>query len=379
MKKVLSLFGGDRVIWILLVLLTVYSVLAVSSSVVSLTYTGTRSVAYHVFRHSAFLLVGWGVMYIVHLIPFKYYSIFAQLLVLLSVVLLVYTLFRGSEDNEAVRRIEIGPFELQTSDFAKVSLIIFVARYLSRNQLNLDNFWKGFFPVIAWITLICALIQPENLSTALIIFTVCLIMLFIGRVRIKYILILFAAGIVFGSAYFLIFKSSSESRVGTWESRIERYFNPSGKGFVTIVRIKAAISNGGLFGKFAGHSTQKHSLPQAYSDFIFAIIVEEYGLIFGALPLLFLYVTLLFRAAVIVRRSDLTFPAFLAMGLSISIVFQALIHMGVAVGLLPVTGQTLPWISRGGSSILFTAVSFGIILGISRSLLEKRKETEHAK
>jgi len=143
-------------------------------------------------------------------------------------------------------------------------------------------------------------------------------------------------------------------------------------------RAKIAIANGGLFGKFAGHSTQKHSLPQAYSDFIFAIIIEEYGFLFGALPLVFIYLTLLFRAGVIVRKCDRTFPAFLAIGLTIGLVLQALVNMGVAVGLLPVTGQPLPWISKGGTSILFTSMVFGIILGISRSLEEKKEETVNA-
>ncbi len=361
-------------IWILIVILTVYSVLAVSSSVVSLSYKEGNSVATHIFRHSLFLIVGWGIIYIVHLLPYKYYNIFAQLLVFIAVVLLVYTLKFGDDVNDSARRINLGPFNFQTSDFAKLALVIFVSRFLSRHQMDVNNFKKGFLPVILWIILICGLIQSENLSTALILFGVCIILLFIGRVKIKYIAALMGVGLVMGAAYFMIFKYSEDSkRTITWEKRIERFVKPVPGENEQPDLAKAAISSGGLFGKFAGHSTQKHKLPQAFSDFIFAIIVEEYGFFFGALPLLMVYMALLFRAGLIVKRCDRTFPAFLTIGLTLGIVVQALVHMGVAVGLLPVTGQTLPWISRGGSSIMFTAVAFGIILGISRSLDEQNE------
>ena len=200
-------------------------------------------------------------------------------------------------------------------------------------------------------------------------------LMFIGRVRFRYIAALMLVGVMLGGVYFLTSEKSPEmSRKETWEKRLRNYMEPDPIDNPQPYLAKIAITNGGLTGKFAGHSTQKHSLPQAYSDFIFAIIIEEYGLLFGALPLVLLYMILLFRAGVIVKKSDMRFPAFLAMGLSLGIVFQALIHMGVAVGLFPVTGQTLPWISRGGSSILFTAIAFGIILGISRSIEENETE-----
>ena len=385
MKQVLKLFGGDKVIWILIVILTVYSVLAVSSSVAQLSL-GEHSVAYHILKHILYLFVGWGIIYIVHLIPYRYYSIFAQLLVILAVILLIYTMEFGPVINNSSRVIKIGPINFQTSDFAKMALIMFVARYLSRHQMNIDDYKKSFVPVIIWIMLICGLIQAENLSTSGILFGVCITLLFIGRTKIKYIAILIGVGIVLGAAYFMIFKYSEDNkRTITWEKRIERFVKPDPRDMVNEGNeqanlAKAAISTGGLFGKFAGHSTHKHKLPQAFSDFIFAIIIEEYGFVFGGLPLVLIYMALLFRAGIIVKKCDRTFPAFLAIGLTLGIVAQALIHMGVAVGLFPVTGQTLPWISRGGSSIVFTAVAFGIIIGISRTLEESeekklRKET----
>jgi len=378
MKNVLKIFGGDKVIWVLIVILTIYSVLAISSTVEALSYREGNSIASYIFEHSLYLILGWGVIYLVHLIPYKFYSIFAQLMVIVAVGLLAYTLKFGKELNESSRWMEIGPLHFQTSDFAKFALIIFVARYLSRNQGNITDFKTGFLPVLIWIIIICGLIQPANLSTAVMLFLVCIILLFIGRVKTRYIAALMGTGLILGLAYFTIFKNSDDvGRTVTWENRIERFINPDPDENLQPTLAKVAISNGGLFGKFAGHSTQKHSLPHAYSDYIFAIIIEEYGLLFGALPLVFAYLILLYRAGVIVRKSERTFPAFLAIGLSLGIVMQAMVHMGVAVGLLPVTGQPLPFISKGGTSIMFTAAAFGIILGISRKL-DEQEETQYA-
>ncbi len=364
-------------IWILIVILTVYSVLAVSSSVVSLSYKEGNSVAIHIFQHSLYLLLGWGIIYIGHLVPHRSYSIFAQLLVFTAFILLIYTLKFGDDINDSIRRIKFGPFTLQTSDFAKMALVMFVARYLSHHQDNIDDFRRSFVPVIIWIIAICGLIQSENLSTAVILFGVCISLLFIGRIKLKYIAILIGAGLVLGIAYFMIFKYSDDvKRTITWENRIERFVKPVPGDNEQADMAKAAISTGGLFGKFAGHSTQKHKLPQAFSDFIFAIIVEEYGFLFGGLPLVLIYMALLYRAGIIVKKCKQTFPAFLTIGLTLGIVVQAMVHMGVAVGLLPVTGQTLPWISRGGSSIMFTAIAFGIILSISRSLEESDEKPD---
>jgi len=378
MKNVLQLFGGDRVIWILIVILTIYSGLAVASSVASLA-SPNSNVAIHILRHSSFLLIGWFIIYVVHLFPFKWYAVFAQLSVMIAAGLLAATLIFGVQVNHAARWLTVPGTEVsfQTSDFAKLALIIFVAKYLSRNQSDIRNFKKGFLPVLIWIMLICGLVLPANLSTAGILFLTCVILLFIGRVKVLYLLGLLAVGITFVLVFFVIARNSTEqNRTGTWQNRVMSYVHPGEGDNFQSDKAKIAIANGGIFGKFAGHSVQRHSLPQAYSDFIFAIIIEEYGFLFGALPLAFIYLIFLYRAGIIVRKCERTFPAFLAIGLTLGIVIQAFINMSVATGLFPVTGQPLPWISRGGTSILFTSIAFGIILGISRSVENKNEETD---
>ena len=376
------MFKGDRVIWVLLVLLTIYSGVAVASSVASLAYRDGGDVTIHIIRHIAFLLVGWAIIYVIHLIPYRWYSITATLLLIGAIVLLIYTLAKGMVLNDAARWVKIPGtgVTFQTSDFAKIALIIFVARFLSRNQTEIEDFKKGFLPVLIVIGVVCGLILPENFSTAFILFTTCLVLLYIGRVKVKYLLGLVGSGVVLLAAFILIGRiSGASTRAETWQNRIEHFVSSddSGEEHFQTTKAKIAIANGGMFGRFAGHSTQRRSLPQAYSDFIFAIVIEEYGFVFGALPLVFIYLILLYRAGVIVRKCDRTFPAFLTIGLMIGLVIQAMVNMGVSAGLLPVTGQPLPWVSRGGTSILFTALALGIILGISRSLEEESKvETE---
>jgi cell division protein FtsW len=382
MRGFLQMFKGDRVIWVLLVLLTIYSGVAVASSVASLAYRDGGDVTIHIIRHIAFLLVGWAIIYVIHLIPYRWYSITATLLLIGAIVLLIYTLAKGMVLNDAARWVKIPGtgVTFQTSDFAKIALIIFVARFLSRNQTEIEDFKKGFLPVLIVIGVVCGLILPENFSTAFILFTTCLVLLYIGRVKVKYLLGLVGAGVVLLAAFILIGRiSGASTRAETWQNRIEHFVSSddSGEEHFQTTKAKIAIANGGMFGRFAGHSTQRRSLPQAYSDFIFAIVIEEYGFVFGALPLVFIYLILLYRAGVIVRKCDRTFPAFLTIGLMIGLVIQAMVNMGVSAGLLPVTGQPLPWVSRGGTSILFTALALGIILGISRSLEEESKvETE---
>ena len=377
MRTLLQHIKGDRVIWVMLVFLTIYSGLAVASSVVSLSL-GDGNVAIHIIRHVAFLLVGWGIIIIIHLVPYRWYSILATFFLAGAIILLVLTLVKGRGDFTAARWLMIPGTGLtfQTSDFAKIALIIFVARYLSRNQMEIEDFKKGFLPVLLAITVVCGLILWENFSTAALLFATCMIMLFIGRVKVKYLLGLAGAGLILLSVLFLVGKYANvESRSDTWVNRIVRHVDKDedpARQFQSD-KAKIAIANGGFFGKFAGHSTQRRSLPQAFSDFIFAIIIEEYGFVFGALPIVLFYMILLRRAGVIVRKCDRTFPAFLTIGLMTGLVIQAMINMGVSAGVFPVTGQPLPWISRGGTSILFTALSIGIILGVSRSLEEEVK------
>jgi cell division protein FtsW len=376
MRNILQLFKGDRVIWVLMVFLTIYSGLAVSSSVAALAYHDGGNPTIHIVKHMAFLLVGWMIIWLIHKVPYRHYSSFANLILAGAVILLIYTLAFGVHLNEATRSVRIPGTGLtfQSSDFAKIALIIFVARFLSRNQAEIQDLKKGFLPVLFVIGVVCALILPENFSTAAILFVTCLVLLFVGRVKVKYLLGLVGGGILLLTVFVIIGKATGASiREETWQNRIEHHFskdsNPEEK-FQTD-KAKMAIANGGMIGKFAGHSTQRRSLPQAYSDFIFAIAIEEYGFLFGALPLVFIYLILLFRAGVIVKKCDRTFPAFLVIGLVTGLVIQAMVNMGVSSGLLPVTGQPLPWVSRGGTSILFTALSIGIILGVSRSISEE--------
>jgi cell division protein FtsW len=378
MRNVLQLFKGDKVIWVLMIFLTFYSGLAVSSSVAALAYRDGGNPTIHIIRHFGFLVVGWGIIYAIHKVSYKHYSSLANLILVVAVVLLAYTLAFGVHLNEATRSVRIPGTGLtfQSSDFAKIALIIFVARFLSRNQTEIQDFKKGFLPVLLVIGLVCALILPENFSTAFILFATCLVLLYIGRVKVKYLFGLVGAGIVLLAVFVLIGKMTGAGiREQTWQSRIEQHFskdsNPEEK--FQSDKAKVAIANGGMIGKFAGHSTQRRSLPQAYSDFIFAIVIEEYGFLFGALPLVFFYLVLLYRAGVIVRKCDRTFPAFLVIGLMVGLVMQAMVNMGVSSGLLPVTGQPLPWVSRGGTSILFTALAMGIILGVSRSVEEEAR------
>ncbi len=376
MRNFLLGFKGDRVIWVLMVFLTIYSGLAVSSSVAALAFHNGGNVTTHIVRHILYLAFGWVVLFVVHKVPFKFYNAGANLILVVAGVLLVFTLLFGVHVNEATRSLRIpvigGTF--QTSDFAKLALIIFVARFLSRNQTEIQDFKKGFLPVLAFIGIICGLIAPENLSTAAILFVTCLVMMFIGRVKVLYLFGLVVAGVMMLAFVVLIGKTSTTSGRGqTWENRITQHFskdsNPDEK--FQSDKAKIAIANGGWFGKFAGHSTQRRSLPQAYSDFIFAIVIEEYGFLFGALPLMFIYLILLYRAGVTVRKCSRSFPAFLVVGLTVGLVIQAMVNMGVSSGLLPVTGQPLPWVSRGGTSIIFTAIAIGIILGVSRSVEEE--------
>ncbi len=381
MRSFLHGFKGDRVIWVLMVFLTIYSGLAVSSSVAALAFHNGGNVTTHIARHIGYLIVGWVVLYGVHKVPIRFYNVTANLVLVVAAVLLVFTLIFGVHVNDATRslRIPVIGTTFQTSDFAKLALIIFVARFLSRNQTEIQDFKKGFLPVLAVIGVICGLILPENLSTAAILFVTCMVLLYVGRTKIIYLLGLAFAGILLLGVFMYIGKNTNTSiREQTWTNRITSHFskddNPEEK--FQSDKAKIAIANGGLFGKFAGHSTQRRSLPQAYSDFIYAIVIEEYGFLFGALPLMFIYLILLYRAGVIVRKCSRSFPAFVVVGLTVGLVIQAMVNMGVSSGLLPVTGQPLPWVSRGGTSILFTAIAIGIILGVSRSIEQEAQGAE---
>jgi cell division protein FtsW len=376
-EKIRSKLKGDRVIWSLLVILSVLSLLAVYSSTGTLAYKyHAGHVGFYILKHMIFLIFGFLIVYITHKVPYQIYFPLSRIFLIVSVPLLLITLVFGSHINDASRFLEVPGTGLtfQTSDFAKLALIMYMARVLSDKQDNIKSFKGAFLKVIWAVILICGLILPANLSTAVILFGVSLILMFIGRVNFTYISILALSMIsVLIILVGIALKSDWEGRWETWRNRIVNLVKGGPENNYQADQSKIAIVTGGLFGKGPGNSTQRNFLPQPYNDFIFAIIVEEYGLI-GGMFVILVYLVLLFRAGMLVRASDRTFPAFLAIGLAIMIVMQGMANMAVAVGLFPVTGQPLPMISMGGTSVLFTAAAFGIILSVSRSIQQNKEE-----
>jgi len=371
--------GGDLIIWAVIFMLSVYSLLAVYSTSGILVFRNPGiSSTYYITKHALFLLGGLVLVYITHLIPYRYFSRLAQLMLIIAVPLLLATLFFGEDINKASRWLEVPVIGMtfQTSDFAKLALIMYVARVLSQEQENIRDFYRAFLPVIFPAGIVCVLILPEDLSTALILFMTCVVLMFIGRIRTRYLLVLFVTGIFLFSTYVtIVILTEKETRVGTWKNRIESYFDKDTENY-QVEQAKIAIASGGLFGKFPGNSTQRNFIPHPYSDFIFAVIIEEYGLLLGAIPIMLMYLILLYRAGVILRKSTRAFPAFLAVGLTLGLVLQAMVHMAVAVNLFPVTGQPLPLISMGGTSMMFTCISLGMILSVSKGLKEQEEHIE---
>jgi len=375
-------FKGDRIIWGLVVLFMIYSLLAVYSSSVSVAYMKHGgNTTYFLRSQFIMLLLSLGIIVVVHYLPYKIYSSLAGLILLFSVGLLILTFAIGARINEAVRTIEIPGtgFRLQTSDVAKVALVLYLARELSRFQGELKNFMLVSKNLMLPVAVICALIMPENLSTALMVFGISLIIMFIGRVPVKYLLAYVGIAVLVISLFIsalLLF--TDDSRVPTWEKRWKAHFskNVDDDANYQSNQAKIAISTGGLFGKAPGNSTQRNMLPQSNSDFIFAIIIEEYGLLFGAIPLILAYMILLFRGITIVKKCETAFPAYLVIGLIVMITVQAMINMLVAVGIFPVTGQTLPMVSWGRTSVLVMSFSIGAILSVSRVVNARIKKEE---
>ena len=376
-------FKGDRAIWALVAMFMLYSLLSVYSSSVSVAFKSHGGNTTY-FLRTQFLMLAFGLSIIIvtHYLPYRIYSSLAGLFLLISIGLLVLTLAFGVRVNEATRWIEIPGtgFRLQTSDVAKVALVIYLARTLAQYQNELKNFMLITKYFMLPIAVVCGLIMSENLSTSVMIFGMCMIILFIGRVPFKYLLAyagIALAGIVL-FAVMLSVISPNNNRVTVWKNRIDNYITgkaAEGENYQSD-QAKIAISTGGLFGKMPGQSTQRNMLPQSNSDFIFAIIIEEYGLLFGAIPLILAYMILLFRGIAIAKKCETAFPAFLVLGLVVMIVIQAMLNMLVAVGLFPVTGQTLPLISWGRTSVLVISFSIGAILSVSRVINARIKEEE---
>jgi cell division protein FtsW len=375
-------FKGDRAIWGLVALFMFYSLLAVYSSSVSVAYLKYGGNTSYFLKSQLFMLVlSLIIIVVVHYLPYRIYFSMAGLILIISVGLLILTFAFGSRVNEATRWLVIPGtgFRLQTSDVAKVALVLYLARSLARYQDELNNFMVVTKYFILPIGVICGLILPENLSTALMIFGISMIILFIGRVPFKFLLAYVGMALI-GVILFAMLLSvvSKSNRVQVWKNRIEHYFSGDvdEDGDYQSNQAKIAISTGGLFGKAPGKSTQRNILPQSNSDFIFAIIIEEYGLLFGAIPLILSYMILMFRGITIAKKCETAFPAFLVMGLVVMIVVQAILNMLVAVGLFPVTGQTLPMVSWGRTSVLVMSFSIGAILSVSRVVNARIKKEE---
>lgn len=372
MGTFLKSLKGDKVIWMVVILLFIFSILAVYSSTGTLAYKYQGgNTLYYLMKHVIIIFGGFILMYLAHLIKYTYYSRIFQILLYIAIPLLILTLLFGLDLNDAKRSLRL-PFNLtfETSDLAKLTLIIYLARLLTKKQEVIKDFKSAFIPIMIPVFIICGLILPANLSTSVMLFTTCLVLMFIGRVNFKYIMAMVGIMVVFMTIFILILinlPGERQGRLWTWQSRVENFIDPDEGENYQIMQSKIAIASGGFFGKMPGNSSQRNFLPHPYSDFIFAIIVEEYGLIGGTF-LVLLYMILLFRAVKIVTRIPKNFGAFVTIGIAFALVFQALINMGVAVNLLPVTGQPLPLVSMGGTSIWFTCIGLGIILSVSREL-----------
>ncbi|MFT4060985.1 MAG: FtsW/RodA/SpoVE family cell cycle protein [Edaphocola sp.] len=365
---------GDKVIWSIVAVLSLLSLLAVYSATGSLAWRMDKSSGFYLVKQFAFLLAGIGIIFVVHKINYTKFARFSVLLFLLSIPLLIYTLFFGTTLNEGSRWIKLPVINLtfQTSDLARLAIFMFLARQLSIKQKVIKDFKKGFLPVLVPVLIICGLIAPANLSTALLLGLTCCILFFIGRVDVKHIMLLAVVGMIGVATLFSVSIAFKIGRGATWQKRIENYF---GKGEdakdkdsdsnYQITQAKIAIASGGITGRGPGKSWARDFLPHPYSDFIFAIIIEEYGIL-GASVLIGIYLLFLWRSILIFRRCPYAFGAFLAVGLSFTLVFQALMNMAVNVHLVPVTGLTLPLVSMGGSSIWFNSIAIGIILSVSR-------------
>ncbi len=369
-----SKIAGDKVIWLIVCILAMFSILAVYSATGSAAFkTRGGDTEYYLIRQSVFVFAGLGLTFLCSRLHYMKYSNLAPLLLVIAVPLLIYTLGFGKSENDASRWISL-PFinaTFQTSDFAKLVLIVFVARSLAIKQEFIKDFNSAFLPIIIPVALVCGLIAPADLSTAGLLFVTCLLMMFIGRVSLKYVGILMLVGLILFSFLVIIGSFFPDLvRLETWVTRINEWLYNTDGGF-QIQQSKIAIANGEVFGVGPGNSFQRNYLPTPYADFIYAIICEEYGL-FGGLIILLLYLWLLVRCVRIVTKSPKTFGAILAMGLCLNIVIQAFANVAVSVHLVPVTGLTLPLVSMGGTSILFTCISFGIILSVSKFVDEPK-------
>jgi len=385
MKQMFQHLKGDRAIWAVIGLLGVFSFLPVYSASSNLAYLyGDGNTLKFLLKHAAHLLLGFAILYGVHKIPYHYFRGLSIILLPVVVILLILTLGQGTtiDGANASRWIRI-PFvgvTFQTSALASVVLLTYVARYLSRIKDKQVTFKETLLPLWVPVFVVLALILPANFSTTAIIFSMVVVLVFIGGYPLKYLGIILGVGLVFLTIFILTAKAFPgifPNRVDTWISRVENFTDKQDtEADYQIEKAKIAIASGGVMGLGPGKSVQKNFLPQSSSDFIYAVIVEEFGLL-GGLALIFMYLFLLFRLVIVVHKSTSFFGKLMVVGLGLPIIFQALINMAVAVELFPVTGQTLPLISSGGSSIWMTCLALGMILSVSaKREVELKSEAE---
>ena len=387
--------SGDKVIWATVVLLALVSLLVVYSSTGLLAYRYNKgNTEIYLFKQVMFITIGVAIIYFAHRVNYTIYSKWSRILFLIAIPLLIWTLFFGVRLNEGSRwiRLPIINLTFQTSDLAKLALFMYIGRMLSRKQDVIKDFRKGFLPIIIPVIVTCILVAPANLSTALLIGATSLLLMFIGRVSMKHIgatvgiaaipvLIL----VIISVAYYDTEDGKTKDlpavleigRTPTWIKRVQNFVYDSKQTDkeenYQVNQAKIAIAKGGLIGLGPGNSEQRNFLPHPYSDFIYAIIIEEYGML-GGMFIIFIYLVFLYRSIRIFRKCPFAFGAFLALGLSFTLVIQALINMAVNVNLFPVTGVTLPLVSMGGSSFLFTCLAIGIILSVARNVEQESAE-----
>lgn len=375
---------GDRLIWAIVALLAIFSFLPVYSSSSNLAYSASSGSTFSFFvKHFMHLFLGFAIMYGVHRVPYRYFRGLSMVMMPVVLILLVLTMFQGNtiEGANASRWIQIPiiGMSFQTSTFAAVVLMVYVARYLSKIQDRKITFKESILPLWIPVFLVLILILPANFSTAAIMFAMVMVLAFIGGYPVRYLVVIVGTGILVLGLFVLTAKAFPEvmpNRIDTWMSRIENFSNGEDtEADYQIEKAKIAIATGEIAGLGPGKSVQKNFLPQSTSDFIFAIIVEEYGLI-GGLVILVVYCWLLFRIVIIAQKSDTVFGKLVVLGVGLPIVFQAFINMAVAVELFPVTGQTLPLISSGGTSIWMTCLAIGIILSVSAKREEIKEQEE---
>ncbi len=374
-------FKGDRVIWIVLMLLSLLSLLIVYSSTGALAYrAASGNTLHYLIRQIVFLGLGFGIILLmVNVFPVKIYSIAANYLLYISVGLLgvaVVMKFGGMLGGSG-RTLNLGFISFQPAELAKISLILYTAKILGKKQKTKNDLYVAFKKIMGFTVVVCGLIFVSDFSTSALLFATIMTMMFIGRIPLKYLLLVVGTGVaLIALIYFGADKiPNAPARVHTIKGRIDRFVNGDPneqKGITQADYAKLAIYSGGTFGKGPGHSDVSNYMAAAYNDFIFAIIIEEYGLIFGA-GVIFLYLIFFFRGVIIVKRSTRTFPAFMVTGLTLVLVYQAMINIGVSSGTLPVTGQPLPWVSLGGTSLLFTSIAFGCILSVSYQTQKDRQ------